>query len=356
MPPEVIKSYERAFQQALEGLIERTKDPHLRAKLQAMRDCPIRVGNHCQGFAEYIVSALIRHGVGNTYDLEAALSYIFSQMMMDRSLAGTPKRTLFGDFDETLPAGQGGNPLEARFKTWLANAVRNVAGGRIPSLRYVERRPGGTVSIAPGRPSDSMGSISADEIPGRQSSSAETQEMIDDLRSLLRAKELACGLPLGQLFADMLAGDRVVQQRARYGDRRTRMGRQLIIQTLKDYAESSGNEALRNLLQRFESGEPTGRQRPEIKPARPELTPQDQDFTSIASVVRQLGRPVGTADLGRLRRRWLEFPPRDPSSPHSNRMDDTLARMVDQGVLQVARTGRGAVAYAPGPHFERYVQ
>ena len=49
--PAVVASYERSFQQGLEGLIARTQDPALRRALEAMRTFR---------FCNYIVGALVR--------------------------------------------------------------------------------------------------------------------------------------------------------------------------------------------------------------------------------------------------------------------------------------------------------
>ena len=55
--------------------------------------------------------------------------------------------------------------------------------------------------------------------------------------------------------------------------------------------------------------------------------------------------------LGKVRRRWLERPPRDPSSPYPNRLADVLARMVTDGVL----VKQGA-RYVPGRDYARYLE
>ena len=52
----------------------------------------------------------------------------------------------------------------------------------------------------------------------------------------------------------------------------------------------------------------------------------------------------------KVRRRWLERQPRDPNSPHPNRLADVLARMVQDGVLMKQGT-----RYVPGPDYARYV-
>ena len=54
--------------------------------------------------------------------------------------------------------------------------------------------------------------------------------------------------------------------------------------------------------------------------------------------------------FGKVWRRWLERPPRDPSSPHPNRLVDVLARMVEDGVL--AKQG---TRFVPGRNYARYL-
>ena len=53
--------------------------------------------------------------------------------------------------------------------------------------------------------------------------------------------------------------------------------------------------------------------------------------------------------FGRKRRKWLTYAPRDPNSPHRNRLIDVLTRMVEDGVL----VKRGT-KYAAGPHYARF--
>lgn len=61
------------------------------------------------------------------------------------------------------------------------------------------------------------------------------------------------------------------------------------------------------------------------------------------------GRSVSMLVLGKVRRRWLERPPRAPSSCQPNRLVDVLARMVEDGVL----VKQGA-RYVPGPRYAAY--
>ena len=75
------------------------------------------------------------------------------------------------------------------------------------------------------------------------------------------------------------------------------------------------------------------------------LSDQERDYRSIANVIARFERPVGTADLGRYRRRWLEYPPRAKDSPYRNRLEEILAKMVADGVLKATRGMAGGQLY-----------
>ena len=85
--PSVLQDYDQEFRRQLERLIHRTEDPTLQAKFIEMLDCPITDSSgRCRDFSEYVYSALIRSGVHNQYDIEASMSHVMTQMLMDRSL------------------------------------------------------------------------------------------------------------------------------------------------------------------------------------------------------------------------------------------------------------------------------
>lgn len=349
MEPGVLQAYEDAFQQSLRELIQRTQHPTLRARLQEMLDCPIRDSRgNCRTFTDYIVSALIKNSIHTQYDMEAALGYVFEKMMMSHTELGEPRATVFSGFEERPDYVQG-NPLQARFLKYLQYAVNNIRKGNIPRLRNVEQRPQGTISIGLGRQreGDPDGSVSPDEIAARRSTEADLGEMIEDLTSLLRRKEGEHSLPLAALFQGIMAGERTEEQRRRFGDRVARSGRQVIVQTIHDYAYVTGNLQLLNLLHRLQGNDSAtpARIRMASKPVSAPLSDQQRDYTSILSVIDRLGRPIGTADLGRYRRRWLEYPPRDPASGYRNRLEEVLAKMVADGVLTATRTKQGAFVY-----------
>jgi hypothetical protein len=363
VPQSVLNSYEHAFKDALNDLIRRTQDPVLRAKFREMFDCPIRdQRGQCRPFTHYIVGALIRNNIHTRYDMESVLSYIFQKMMMPVSDTGQPKSTVFSGFDETKPYFPGGNPLQIRFMKFLQFAVNNVRKGKIPRLAQVGRRPEGTVSIGQGRKRNDAPAvgISPEAIPARQSSDASLEEMIEDITTLLKKQEPSTGLPLARFFNAVMAGQRTDQQSRLFGDRQMRGMRDILKQTLLQYADSTGNYSLLNLLQRYEgfqSSKAMPATRTAAKVVKPVLTDQQRDYASIISVIDRLGgRPAGTADLGKYRRRWLEYPPRDAASGHRNRLEEVLARMVQDGVLKATRTAKGALVYSPGPNYEQYRQ
>jgi hypothetical protein len=360
--PSVLQSYEREFKQALTGLIDRTTDPALKQRFQDMMDCPVqdRRGN-CHSFSQYIVNALIHNGVHQRYDLEAALAYVYEQMLLDRSFtSGQPRTTLFSGFDPNRPYDPDQNPLLARFMTFLKFAIRNIAKGKIPRLANQESRPQGTVSIAQGRTKegDPAGGVSSDKIAARPSTDADMAEIVADITDLLRRKEASSGLPLTALFKAIMSGQRMDQQVQQFGDRPTRTMRGIIKDSLEEYARSTGNYRLSYLLSQFQ-GFASNKPMPTARPAAPTppkvvMPTEEKDFRSLVSVISKFDRPVGTADLGRYRRRWLEYPPRSAGSGFRNRLEEVLDQMTKANVLKATRTLKGAVVYGPGPLFNQY--
>jgi hypothetical protein len=257
-----------------------------------------------------------------------------------------PRNSLF-DFDENRPYDlRLGNPLQAIFRRYLANAVTTIGMGKIPSLRRVQYP--NRLSIGYGRTGNDpgYGTVSAEEIPNRVQSY--DHEMLDDLLALLRRRS-SPGMPLADLFLSILNGEGTRVQRSRFGHATTDLGRKLIIQTISQYAQQTGNWSLLNLLDRIQN--PDARQPPPApEPSEPGLSPDERDFRSVVDVLEKNGRSVSMAVLGKSRRRWLERPPRDPSSSYPNRLADVLARMVADGVLMKQGT-----RYVPGPNYSRYL-
>lgn len=345
----------------MNGVIQRTQDPALRQKFIAMLDCPIIDSrNQCRHFSDYIIGSLIKNRIYEKYDMEAALAYVFEKLMMPTSEAGSPRQTLFGSFDPNKPYTLEGNPLVARFLSWLTFAVGNIKRGKIPRLSRTEYRPQGTVSIAQGRSQkgDAFTGVSPEQIAARPSSDADLDELIADITTLLRRKELAYPINLTGLFGAIMSGQNTEQQRARFGDRAARIGRQVIISTIQEFAQTTQNHLLLHLLDLFKdfnASKPMPARRSLAKPTRPQQAPgKDKDFASILAVIDKFERPVGTADLGKYRRRWLEYPPRDAASGFKNRLEEVLAKMVEEGVLKATRTAKGAYVYEAGPNADKY--
>jgi hypothetical protein len=345
--PYVLDAYERAFQQQLEALIQRTKDPALRQEFEKMRLCPVQDRNgRCSRFADYNLGALIRHGISQQYDLEDALQRVVFWMLSPVGERGLPRNSLF-DFDENRPYDlRPGNPLQAIFRQYLSNAVKTVGMGKIPALRRVQHP--NRLSINYGRTGNDpgYGTISAEEIPNRVQSC--DHEMLDDLMELLRQRSTP-GLPLADLFLSILNGEGTRVQRSRFGHSTADTGRKFIVQTISQYAQQTHNWSLLRLLDRIQNPAPNPRQQPPVS-RPPKLPPDEQDYRSIVQVLERNGRSVSLAALGKDRRRWLERQPRDPNSPHRTRLHDVLARMVQDGVLTKLGT-----RYVPGLNYGKYL-
>jgi hypothetical protein len=124
----------------------------------------------------------------------------------------------------------------------------------------------------------------------------------------------------------------------------------MIVQTISQYAQQTGNWSLLHLLDRIQNPDVRQQQLPAPESPEPELSPVERDFRSIVDVLEKNGRSVSMAVLGKSRRRWMERPPRDPSSPQPNRLADVLARMMADGVLT-----KNGTRYVPGPNYAAYV-
>ena len=304
-------------------LIQRTRDPVLRRTFEDMR--------HFH-FVNYIVGARIRHGTQQKYDVEDCLQRICFRMLSPVGERGLPKDTLFdvdlnGSYNLEV-----GNPLRARFCTFLMHELRNIMGDRIPALR---RTPiTGTLSIGYGK---ETGEVSPDQIPARAASGE--QEMLNDIIELLKRRSVP-GMPLVDLFQSILRGEGTRIQRSRFGFTTADAGRKMIVQVIQQYAYQSRNWHLLRLLDRFRdfSGNNPDLARPKScrpqKPPKPTYWPDEQDYRSIVDVLEKHGRSASMMVFGKVRRRWLERPPRDPASVHPNGLGDVLARMVEDGVLR----------------------
>ena len=135
----------------------------------------------------------------------------------------------------------------------------------------------------------------------------------------------------------------------------------MIISTIQQYATATDNRRLLSLLDRFKNFDPTApdptaarsRYQP-VQPKPEQLLPDEQDYRSIIDVMERHGQRLTLDILGKARRRWLERPPRDATSPHPNRLADVLARMVADGVLQEKQTRAGGRLFVPGRRYGEF--
>ena len=218
--------------------------------------------------------------------------------------------------------------------------------GKIPALRRVQYP--NRLSINYGRAGNdpAYGTVSAEEIPNRVQNY--DHEMLNDLLDLLRRRSTPT-MPLGRPVpvdpprrrnTSSTKPVRSFHCRHRAEDDRP-----------DDFAICPANRKLDllNLLDRIQNPD-VQQQPPAPEPPEPELSPDERDFRSIVDVLEKNGRTVSMAVLGKSSRRWLERPPRDPSSPQPNRLADVLARMVADGVLT-----KNGPRYVPGPQYSRYL-
>ena len=126
--PYTLQSFERIFDDELDRLIQRCQDnPALQRTLQSMRDCPVRTAKGCTRWTDYALGALIRH-CGNTVHLDDAFAYVMFRLLSRVGRRGQPRPCLF-DMDPNREYDLAiGNPLLARFRTFLINDVRSIAG------------------------------------------------------------------------------------------------------------------------------------------------------------------------------------------------------------------------------------
>ncbi len=335
----VLQGYENAFQQELQKLINRTRDPELKQAFEDMRSCPIKdQRGRCHRFIDYILGSLLRWaGHERRFDLEDALQYIVFRMLSRVGERGTRRRSVF-DFDETRPYDlRIGNPLQQIFRAYPGNDLRSVLGNKIRRIRTTDR-PKGTISIG-----TDPNTVSPDEIPGR---ATENDELIQDIMGLLKRKSTP-ELDLVALFKSILAGTGTRFQRQHFGHDKADLGRKIIVATIHQYAQETENYAILRLLHRIENPEPR-----QPKPAKalpkPEMPREEKLYRSIVELMEKHGRKVGSAILGKYRRRWVER--KDPSGNHPNLLAAVLSDMVAAGMIE-----RHGVHFVPGPNYGRYL-
>jgi hypothetical protein len=190
--------------------------------------------------------------------------------------------------------------------------------------------------------------------------------MISDIEQLLRVRQRQSpDLPIVDLFTGLVSGEVSTTrlQRAKWGKTRADAARKIIVDAIESYARATENWHLLRLLDGFKDYDPTkptarrshSRQRPAKPKPEVEMSPVEKDYRSIVTLMEKLGRKLTTRDAGHYRRRMMERPARDPGSPHPNRLADTLASMVADGVLELGQTRAGGRLYVPGPRYGEFV-
>jgi hypothetical protein len=256
--PSVLDSYEQAFEQKLEELIQRTKAPDLRQAFEAMRSCPIKsMDGRCSRFVDYIMAALVKSGCHKTYEIEGSLQRIVFKMIGKTGERGLPHKGVF-DFDESRPYNlRLGNPVQVVFKKYVSNEIRAISMNCIPSIRTIQRP--GRLSIGQG--SEDSGMVSPDKIPDRPQS--HEPEMMGDLIELLR-KHSTPNLHLVDLFYSILDKEGPGVQSTRFGTSQVATGKRMIIKIIEQYARDTQNWHMLRLLDRFRERFPKRFEEPEV--------------------------------------------------------------------------------------------
>ena len=199
----------------------------------------------CTGWAHYALGALLRHCPGKV-DLEDSMNYIMFRMLSRTGERGQRRKCLFDmDTDRDYDLDRG-NPLEARYKTFLLNDIRNVCSGRIRRLLANPKRPPTlTITQSRNRADREPGTIGAEEIAARPSDQQEN-ELFDDITALLQIHSTP-NMPLVTIFRAVLDGTGTREQRRRFGHARADRARKIIYDTLVQYASKSENRQLQDL-------------------------------------------------------------------------------------------------------------
>ncbi len=341
--PAIQAQYEHEFLRQLDALLNRTRSPELRETLTDMKTCPIKDSTgRCYSFVGWIVNSLMRPGCAQRIDVEAALNYIAFRLLSPVGERGNPRSMVF-DFDEDRPWMPGTNPVSGRLKTFVLRDIQTVCGKK-PSQTFKNMaRPPGTMSIGHrGRKddADSMGTVSPDEIPAARST--HESELVADVITLLK-KRATPTLPLVAVFQAILNGAGLRDQRARFGHKAADAARRVSKDTVRQYAADSQNQQLLGLMDKRPAVK-----RPKVKKPKPVVHPDPEirDRLSLIDTLDKAGGEGSMALFGRKRRKWLNYAPRDPNSPHRNRLIDVLTRMTDEGLL----VKRGT-KYMAGPNY-----
>jgi hypothetical protein len=150
------QQYNRLFQEELEKLLQRVTDPAHREALESMRSF---------NWVGYISSA-IRSNVKGEREIQERTHDIVAKLLTG---------TLFRGFDETRSG-----PMPQRFKTAVANALKNVRAKEANRRKYLPSVPISN-EFEPG-------SVANDELLGRLAWRGEDREMVEHFRHLVRER------------------------------------------------------------------------------------------------------------------------------------------------------------------------
>ena len=153
--------YNQVFRDELEKVIQRTSDPVQRKSLERLHDFD---------WVSYIAGA-IRRIYRDYRQGQEAISDVVSKLLMGK---------LFRGFSPSSPTEDAGDYLLARFKTSIANSIRNMTSKEANRRRYLP-----TTAIHQGF---EPGAIAADDLPARSSSAHDDDKVIEDFRELVRTR------------------------------------------------------------------------------------------------------------------------------------------------------------------------
>ena len=167
------EEYNQVFRDELEKVIQRTTDPVQRKSLERLHDFD---------WLSYIAGA-VRRIYRDFRQGQEAISDVASKLLMGKLFRG------FTPPSSAESAEDAGEYLLARFKTSIANSIRNMVEKEANRRRYLP-----TTAI---HQDFEPGAVTADDLPARPSLGHDDEKVIDDFRELVRTR-------LGPLAATIL--------------------------------------------------------------------------------------------------------------------------------------------------------
>lgn len=158
------EQYNQVFRDELAKVIQRTSDPVQRKSLERLHDFD---------WLSYIAGA-IRRIYRDFRQGQEAISDVASKLLMGKLFRG------FTPPSPTESAEDVGDYLLARFKTSVANSIRNLTSKEANRRRYLP-----TTAI---RQDFEPGAVTADDLPARSSSAHDDEKVIEDFRELVRTQ------------------------------------------------------------------------------------------------------------------------------------------------------------------------